>query len=339
MPIKRYKYIEVFLFDGVSIFFVLSGFLIGGILIQILERQKLNFILILGFWIRRWFRTLPNYFLFLILLLFLNFFFNNNFKFNFTNYFIFSQNLFYEHPSFFSEAWSLSVEEWFYILIPIIIYIFVKIFNLSIKQTILLTVLGIIISVTIFRFYRYLNLNIQSDIMWDLIFRKQVFTRLDSLMYGVLGAFINFYYNNFWIKHKKNIFIIGIILFIGLKLNLIQFKNFGLYNCVFSFSIISLSTLFLLPYLNSLKKGEGNLYKFITYISLISYSMYLINLSLVQKWILGSINWLPLQNFNGYIFLLIRYILYWLLTIFISILVYKYYEIPMMRIRDKLKVK
>ena len=47
--------------DGVELFFVLSGFLIGGLLIDISDRQpSLRAWLI--FMIRRWMRTLPAYF-------------------------------------------------------------------------------------------------------------------------------------------------------------------------------------------------------------------------------------------------------------------------------------
>ncbi len=67
--------------------------------------------------------------------------------------------------------------------------------------------------------------------------------------------------------------------------------------------------------------------------------MYLINLTLVQNWILGSINWTALQDFDMHVFLLFRYFLYWLLTIIISIVLYKYFEIPTMNLRDRLKVK
>jgi peptidoglycan/LPS O-acetylase OafA/YrhL len=52
--------------DGVELFFVLSGFLIGSILIRTLEKDNVfNFRSVLYFWKRRWFRTLPNYYLIL----------------------------------------------------------------------------------------------------------------------------------------------------------------------------------------------------------------------------------------------------------------------------------
>lgn len=53
--------------DGVELFFVLSGFLIGGILIKTIERENGMDLPALGhFWKRRWFRTLPNYYLILM---------------------------------------------------------------------------------------------------------------------------------------------------------------------------------------------------------------------------------------------------------------------------------
>lgn len=52
---------------GVDLFFVLSGFLIGGIILKQLVLGKTALKSFVYFWIRRWFRTLPNYFLILLL--------------------------------------------------------------------------------------------------------------------------------------------------------------------------------------------------------------------------------------------------------------------------------
>ena len=55
---------------GVELFFVLSGFLIGDILIRSAARQsRFDFRDLAEFWTRRWFRTLPNYYWFLALYL------------------------------------------------------------------------------------------------------------------------------------------------------------------------------------------------------------------------------------------------------------------------------
>jgi len=48
---------------GVEIFFVLSGFLIGRIVYRIYSSEDFGFSKVFYFWIRRWFRTLPNYYL------------------------------------------------------------------------------------------------------------------------------------------------------------------------------------------------------------------------------------------------------------------------------------
>src|SRR3954452_6127505 len=47
--------------DGVSLFFVLSGYLIGRILFKTIEKG-FDFKDLVGFWFRRWMRTLPVYF-------------------------------------------------------------------------------------------------------------------------------------------------------------------------------------------------------------------------------------------------------------------------------------
>lgn len=120
LPEKLSKIQLSLLIDGVSIFFVLSGFLIGGILIKTLETQKASLKTLFNFWKRRWLRTLPNYFLILITLYILSIFSIVQKPQEIIKYVFFIQNFNAQHPSFFPEAWSLSIEEWFYIIIPII---------------------------------------------------------------------------------------------------------------------------------------------------------------------------------------------------------------------------
>ncbi len=333
-------------FDGVSIFFVLSGFLIGGILIKTLEKRQNEKNVLLNFWVKRWFRTLPNYFLILIVLLLLNALFTENFSLLHTwqlKYFIFSQNLFSEHPSFFPEAWSLSIEEWFYLLIPLILFTLRYACKLHSNQTVILTASGIIFLITSFRFYRYLNITVENLNQWDSIFRKQVITRLDSLMYGMIGAFIQFYYREKWLKNKGILFCFGVLILATTKMlaSLGVISIGGLYNCVFSFSATSIATLFLLPYLSDLKKGSGVVYRIVTYVSLISYSMYLLNFSVIQGWIIYKIHWEALQEIikSKYLVILTKYSLYWILTIGLSIITYKYFEIPIVNLRDNKMIR
>ena len=99
-----------FLLDGVSIFFVLSGFLIGGILIKQLNREKPTFNGLLDFWKRRWMRTLPAYMVVLIaLIIYTAILVPENLPKDLYRFFFFIQNFFVERPTFFAEAWSLSI--------------------------------------------------------------------------------------------------------------------------------------------------------------------------------------------------------------------------------------
>ena len=325
---------EFFIFDGVSVFFVLSGFLIGGILIKIFEENhEINFKLVKDFWIRRWFRTLPNYYLVLFLLTGLNYFFVNDFElWKVKRYIFFAQNLTNAHPSFFGEAWSLSIEEWFYLIIPLLLVFFLKVFKIKSKEAVITVAVLTLLSITLFRYIKHLNIEILRYKDWDLLFRKQVFTRLDSIMYGVIGAYIHFYYITNWIRFKKIFLGIGVVMFLFAKYYSPDMN--GVYFKVFYFSFISLATLFTLPFLSTLTSGKGFFYKPITYISLISYSMYLLNLNVIQIWILGKIDWTVITG-NIYLISGVKYFMYWFLVITLSLLLYKYFEIPMMKLRDK----
>ena len=327
-------------YDGVSIFFVLSGFLIGRILIKAFQTKKDTKNILLNFWIRRWFRTIPNYFLILIMLMTVNLLFKEGFGFDKTfplTYFTFTQNLFYASPDFFPESWSLAVEEWFYLLVPLIILIFISL-KRSVKTSIFITALSILFVITLFRFYRYNN--ISEDVLsnftvnrWDLEFRKQVITRLDSLMYGVIGAFLQFYYREYWLKYKKTLLCLGLFLLIASKF-LINSNVSDLYSCVFSFSVTSFAILLLLPFLSDFRgNNAGFTHKSITKISLISYSMYLTHLSVVRVYILRAIPW-DIITTNPLIINGIKYFLYWFLTIVLSLIIYKYFEVPIMNLRD-----
>jgi len=338
LPPKIGNISNLFIFDGVSIFFVLSGFLIGGILIKLIEENGIEISVLKNFWVRRWFRTLPNYFLILLTLCLLNLFFNEGFTFrSVIRYFIFSQNLFWEHTGFFPEAWSLSIEEWFYLIMPLLIGILTITLNKSYKKSIFLACIIIIVLVTLFRSFRFFQISINDINDWDVMYGKQVATRLDSLMFGVVGAYINYFHKSLWIKFKIQLLFTGILILLASKFLLPQFTAIGgIYSCVFSFTLISVGTLFLLPYLSELKTGNGLLYKPITYISLISYSMYLLNLSIVRRWVIGNIPWQEITD-NIYIKVVLNYSIYWLLVIGLSILIYKYFEIPMTSLRERVK--
>jgi len=87
--------------------------------------------------------------------------------------------------------------------------------------------------------------------------------------------------------------------------------------------------MFLLPFLQSFKLKEGFFHKTITHISKISYSMYLINLALIAE-ILRD-NFSPKNEIDG----IVKYILYWCVVVIASTFLYRYFELPVMKLRDK----
>jgi len=167
-------------FIGVEIFFVLSGYLIGGILLRSFARQgdTVSWPMLRDFWMRRWLRTVPNYFLFLPLYIAAEHF---RWKRPLLMYATFTQNLAWPIGRFFGVSWSLTVEEWFYILLPVLLVLALRILG-RIKPA-LVCVVSVMFLVPFF-----LRLTVCQGHPFDVGMRKVVVFRLDSLMWGVALA-------------------------------------------------------------------------------------------------------------------------------------------------------
>jgi peptidoglycan/LPS O-acetylase OafA/YrhL len=104
--------------SGVDLFFVLSGYLIGGQLFAAyVAGQKIS---LAGFYARRWLRTLPNYYVVLALYFLLPPWIAGGAPAPVWKFLSFTQNL--GIPSVFKPSWSLCVEEQFYLLFPMIAF-------------------------------------------------------------------------------------------------------------------------------------------------------------------------------------------------------------------------
>jgi peptidoglycan/LPS O-acetylase OafA/YrhL len=106
---------------AVNFFFVLSGFLITGILIEAKNDSHSKSKILKNFIVRRCLRIFPVYYLCLILLYVLNY---HGLRGNFIHLVTYTENfhIFYSSSwDSFSHTWSLAVEEQFYVIWPIII--------------------------------------------------------------------------------------------------------------------------------------------------------------------------------------------------------------------------
>ena len=168
---------------GVDLFFVLSGFLIGGILID-MKGQAGYF---RTFYTRRVFRILPMY-----LLLFGAFSLWQRFprvinKHGGTAmpqfvYATFTQNFWLMHhpwDAWIGHTWSLAVEEQFYLTLPFVVWVLPgpKLWKATI---------GIVLGTLLFRSLMYLRF--YPD--WGLVAYLSLLCRADALMLGVLGAIL-----------------------------------------------------------------------------------------------------------------------------------------------------
>lgn len=337
--IEKYINVDLYMFfilDGVTIFFVLSGFLIGGILIKIIDKKHFNKDELFKFWVRRWYRTLPTFLLVFFILIILNLFVNNSFPEKWFYYLFFIQNFFTVVPSsFFPEAWSLSIEEWFYLIIPTLLFVTFK-FTSNVKKVLFFWIIVVIVFVTIYRTSKAISLQCDDFMCWVLNIRQLVVTRIDSMMFGFLAAYLNFYYNDLFLRKKTFYFILGFILiWIPQFFNYLYPTNFVVTN-FFLLPFFSIGTMLLLPKLLSIKKGDGFIYRFITMISLVSYSMYLLHWSVM--YVFGWKIFRHLFPFFDQDTIYISFFRYGFLlssTILLSIIVYKFFELPTLKLRDR----
>ncbi len=324
------------LINGVELFFVLSGFLIGGILIKIFQHSKSFGLKEIGnFWIRRWFRTLPNYYLILILNILIVYFGvikEDYSQFNW-KFFLFLQNFSQPFTGFFWESWSLSIEEWFYLFFPIIlglVLLIMKGLKMDKKYILLSSICIFLLVPLLLRMCIASKFNVDQFWLGVKIFKVVIF-RLDGIALGLFAAFLKHWHPKFWFKCRNISFVSGVVLsYIVLYSNWLP-NDFS--TKVFQISIESLGCFLLLPKFDSMKSAPPLLTKIITHISLISYSMYLINLALVAEVI--QCNFAPRGPHTAWA----MYGVYWIVVIVASTVIYKYYEKPIMDLRDKWKIK
>jgi peptidoglycan/LPS O-acetylase OafA/YrhL len=322
--------------DGVDLFFVLSGFLIGGILIRRFDGDSVSLGGLLGFWKFRWFRTLPNYFLVLLLSLLLAVWLDGtNHSFG-PSYIFFLQNLAWPHPDFFRVAWSLSVEEWFYLSFPLTVWAISLLFPSSPFHSRMMAALSVFMVAGLgARGIAFLNLSNEAgsngsvSLDWFRAnIREVVVCRLDAIPVGVLGAYLSHWHPGWWRRMRLPGLVVGILL---LLLHLkVKWAPFGLpVVLLFRFELL-FATLCLLPTLCGWKSAPGWLSRPVTFVSLISYSMYLLHHDIVLM-----ITVRTFRGCDGKGWAVFSFLLYVVVSFLLSHLLYRYFERPTTDLRNR----
>lgn len=321
---------------GVDLFFLLSGFLIGGILLKLIDNNQTGFSDLIIFWKRRWFRTLPNYFLILIINIIIILFLHDDLPENILLFFPFFQNFWYPHPDFFAESWSLSIEEYAYLILPFIFYSFFQIYkNLKAKQIFIWGTIGMILILFLVKLKFYVQHPISSYQDWGLSFRKVVLYRLDSIYIGFILIYLVRNHADIFTKFKNIFALLGIVLFSIIHYLIYEFQllpQTHLWFYVFLYlSLISLCCSLIFPYAINLKSSRPFFNNIFYFLSTRSYAIYLVNYSII---LLNLQRGLDIMSMN-ILGKTIMIIVYLVLTLILANGVYHYFEKPILIYRNK----
>lgn len=186
---------EVVSVTAVEVFFVLSGFVLGSQIVLCAERHDIA--TLRTFLVRRWMRTIPSY---LVALLAISILFAALGSVDSLRYATYTQNLFAQHNErdYFPVAWSLSVEEWYYIVFPIFLLAFCKALR---RRTVgidyFYAALIFIAAISLGRLF-FGNMN-----DWGAQVRRVVVFRIDSIAYGFILYLVLMRANIAWDRQSR----------------------------------------------------------------------------------------------------------------------------------------
>jgi peptidoglycan/LPS O-acetylase OafA/YrhL len=331
--------------DGVTLFFILSGFLLGRVLLRTASAEHFSFQALLRFWIRRGMRTLPAYFIMLTLLLIATFCLRQRgwplttvHGAEIFQFYTLTQNIARPHPEFFGEAWSLSLIEWFYLLTPLLLFLLLRgVHGEARQRRILYWIVSIIVADTVLRFY-WVHVHVFRSVYdWDIGLRKESLMRMDLLMYGVLAAYLSVKFPKQWLRLTIPASICGVTLIILDKVFSVSAHPL-FYLSYFNLTVLPLGVALLLPLASSWNPALGALpaLRALRWVADVSYSLYLVNLTCVQKILLPVFmvvleRWCP-QCGSSY---LLPYIYYWCLCLIAAGVLHRCVERPVSELRER----
>ena len=306
---------------GVDLFFVLSGFLVSGLIFK--EYLRTGSSNIKRFLIRRGFKIYPPFYIFLLVAIVIRLIERGTFY--HVNHFL--SEVFYMQSYFqriFNHTWSLAVEEHFYIGFAIIVFIALKLKMLTNKKAVIISLIALLLTTFAMRFY------VSYPHRGESFGFDQTHLRADGIIIGVLISYL-YYFTGFFswfVRHRWLFFFVAV----GLVIPGFVYKGAGFFMNTYGLSMVNLGfgifTLLSLLYTqkttNLLLRLISHPINLLCYIGVHSYSIYLWHLLPVPY-----IEKLELNSVPASILMITSALV---LGIVLSLLI----ERPFLKIRDRL---
>lgn len=311
--------------DGVDLFFVLSGYLIGGILLRVLGqpglkgRQRLG-----GFWTRRLLRTLPNYYLFLAIntALALIGIREGLINLNALAYVPLLHNLWKPFSLFYWESWSLVAEVWFYLAFPVAALAAIAA-GAGWRAAMWWAVALFLVVPFVLRWR--IAPSIDSLSALEINVREVAVMRMDTIAFGIAAALVHERYPAQWRAWRWPLFIAGAI---GVLAVMLHYGPQHLrFSSTWNYTFSGLSMALLLPLMASWRvPPPGG--RAVTELSLLAYATYLVHLPLRK--VLEPF-YAPFTPWAGWV----QLAGYWCACLLLAWVVYRFYEKPLMDLRER----
>ena len=322
-------------FYGVELFFALSGFLIGNLLIRVGSALTQPDRLV-TFYIRRWFRTLPLFWLFIgfQILLELGLRRHHLSYSEILQHALFLRNFNALKITFFPESWSLAIEEWFYLLFPALLWLGLRVvsrFNIAFLSVVAIFFLFSTIGRMIEAPHGYAH--------WPDWQRELVILRFDALMIGVFAAWISVNYARVWYRSRWFIAALGVIILFAMYATLWRITDHHLewgadsyFARTFRFNLVSLGFAMLLPVASSWQLARETFASTaVRRIALWSYALYLVHFPVFQI----VAKYTPARWTSSFAQGIAVTSLQFAAVIGISALLYRYYESRCTHLRER----
>lgn len=213
---------------GVDLFFVLSGYLIGSQLLRPYAEGEQPSITV--FYMRRALRVLPAYLVVVLLYFSVPVFAERPGLPPLWKFLTFTQNFGLDPfaAGAFSHAWSLCVEEHFYLLLPIIVFLLMRKPRFSMACAVASSIMVFETGLRFFIWQSYLKPSLHNEGMFFNYFWKLIYyptsTRLDGLLVGVVIAAVRIFRTEWWkrITARGNLLLTAALLVLGSTIWLFQ---------------------------------------------------------------------------------------------------------------------